>query len=100
MKNKIILTAFALALSGSAWAKLPAPPPADPVKAAEAKAKQDEAAAKDKALLAAAEDRVAARYIKEQKAKGKDVKPQMAAAAPAVAAKPAAAAKPAQPAKK
>lgn len=87
MKNKIILAAFALSLSGAGWAKLPPPPPADPVKVAEAKAKADESAAKGKAMLAAVEDRVAARYIKEQKAKGKDVKPQMAAASPAAAAK-------------
>lgn len=92
MKTKIILAGLVLALSGSVWAKLPAPPPADPVKVAEAKTKADEAAAKEKALLTTAEDRVAARYIKEQKAKGKDVKPQLAAAAPA--------AKSAQPAKK
>ena len=87
MKNKIILAAIALSFSGAAWAKLPPPPPADPVKLAEAKAKADESAAKDKALLASAEDRVTARYIKEQKARGKEVKPQMAAASPAAAAK-------------
>ncbi len=100
MKTKIILAAFALALSSPVWAKLPPAPPVDPAKAAEAKAKADEAAAKTKAQQAAAEDRVAARYIKEQKAKGKDVKPQMAAAVPVAAAKPAVAAKTAQPAKK
>jgi hypothetical protein len=92
MRIRFVLGTLALVLSSAVWAKLPPPPPVDPVKAAEAKAKQDETAAKDKALLATAEDRVAARYIKEQKAKGKDVKPQMAATAPA--------GKAAQPAKK
>ena len=88
MKTKLILAAFALSFGSTVWAKLPPPAtPPDPVKVAEAKAKADEAAAKDKALLATAEDRVAARYIKEQKAKGKEVKPQMAAASPAASAK-------------
>lgn len=98
MKIKLVLAGFALVFCGSVMAKLPAAPPADPLKVAEAKAKADEAAAKEKALQAAAEDRVAARYIKEQKAKGKEVKPQMAAATPV--AVPAAAAKPVQPVKK
>jgi hypothetical protein len=94
MKMRIILAGVVLALSGPVAAKLPAPPPVTPEKAAadaEAKAKAD---ATTKAQQAAAEDRVAARYIKEQKAKGKDVKPQMAAAAPVPAVKTA------QPAKK
>jgi hypothetical protein len=77
----IVVCAAMLALSGAAWAKLPTAP-VDPVKA-------DEAAKKDGELLAKAQDRVAGRYIKEQKAKGKNVKPQMTAAAPAKAAKPA-----------
>jgi hypothetical protein len=84
--HSIIVCAAMLALSGAAWAKLP---PADPAKAAEAKAKADEAAKKDAELLTKAQDRVAARYIKEQKAKGKAVKPQMTATAPAAPAKPA-----------
>ena len=95
MKARILAAAVALTMSGAAWAKLPPPPPADPAKAAEAKAKTDEAAAKEKAQLTGAQDRAAARYIKEQKAKGVTVKPTpIAAAAPAAAAaKPAASAK-------
>ena len=100
MKTKIMLAACVFAFSGAVAAKLPAPPPPDPAKVAEAAEAKAKADALGKTQQAAAEDRVAARYIKEQKAKGKDVKPQMAAAAPAAAVKPAAAAKPAQPAKK
>jgi len=52
MKTKLILAAFALTFGSTVWAKLPPPAtPPDPVKVAEAKAKADEAAAKDKALL-------------------------------------------------
>jgi len=94
MKLRILLAGLALALSTAVAAKLPPSPPVDPEKAAaaaEAKTKSDAAV---KVQQAAAEDRVAARYIKEQKAKGKDVKPQMAAASPAATAKSA------QPAKK
>lgn len=86
--HSIVVFAAMLALSGAAWAKLP-PAPVDPAKAAEAKAKADEAAKKDAELLTKAQDRVAARYIREQKAKGKTVKPQMTATAPAAPAKPA-----------
>jgi hypothetical protein len=96
MKTKLIVAGLALAFSGSVWAKLPPPPapiPAKVAEAAEAKAKADAVA---KAQQTAAEDRVVSRYMREQKAKGKDVKPQMAAASPA----PAAAAKPAKPATK
>ena len=87
MKTQIILAGFALAMCGSAWAKLPPPPPADPAKVAEAAEAKAKADAKGREQQAAAEDRVVARYIKEQKAKGKDIKPQMAAASPAAAAK-------------
>lgn len=80
--------ALFLALSlagGTAWAKLP------PL-AEEAKAKAEEAklaaAGKAKAeaeLLGKAQDRVAGRYIKEQKAKGIVVKPTPIAPPPAPA---------------
>jgi len=78
---------------GLAVAKLPpAPPMDDKAKAAaeEKKAKDAAAAEAAKAQQARAEDRVAARYIAEQKAKGKTITPQMgpttvAAAAPAAA---------------
>ena len=88
----IVVTTFGLAV-----AKLPAPAPLDDkAKAAaeEKKAKDAAAAEAAKAAQAKAEDRVAARYIAEQKAKGKTVTPQMGpsavAAATPVAAKGAA----------
>ncbi|MEO8136061.1 MAG: formate dehydrogenase [Betaproteobacteria bacterium] len=64
---------------GVAAAKLPAAPPMDPAKAEEKKAKDAATKATGAAQQAKAEDRVAARYIMEQKAKGKAVTPQMAA---------------------
>ena len=62
---------------GVAVAKLPAAPPMDPAAADAKKAKDAAAAAVGAAQQAKAEDRVAARYITEQKAKGKAVTPQM-----------------------
>ena len=88
-----------VATFGIALAKLPPAPPMDDkakVAAEEKKAKDAAAAEAGKAQQAKAEDRVAARYIAEQKAKGKVVTPQMgptmvvAAAAPAKGAAPAA----------
>jgi len=88
---------------GLALAKLPAPPPmTDAQKAAaeEAKAKAAAAAATAAQQQATAEDRVAARYFQELKAKGKQVPtaqlgpgvpgapPPAAAAAPAPSAAP------------
>jgi len=98
----LVVTTFGIAL-----AKLPPAPPMDE----KAKATAEEKKAKDaataeavKAQQAKAEDRVAARFIAEQKAKGKVVTPQMgptvmAAAAPAKGAAPAAKAAPAAAAK-
>ncbi len=96
----LIAAGLVVATFGLAIAKLPPPPPMDD----KAKAAAEEKKAKDaataetvKALQAKAEDRVAARYIAEQKTKGKAVTPQMAptampaAAAPAKGAAPAAA---------
>ncbi len=92
---------------GIALAKLPPAPPMDE----KAKAVAEEKKAKDaataeavKAQQAKAEDRVAARYIAEQKAKGRVVTPQiaptaMATAAPATGAAPAAKGAPAPAAK-
>jgi hypothetical protein len=71
-------------MSSLAVAKLPPPPPMDEkAKAAaeEKKAKDAAAAAADAAALARAEDRVAARYLAEQRAKGQVVTPQMGKAA-------------------
>lgn len=86
---------------GLANAKLPPPTEEQKAKAEETKAKAAETAKKDAELLGKAQDKVAERYIKEQKAKGIIVKPTPIvpppAAAPAPA--PAAAAAPA-PAKK
>ena len=84
----IVLTTFGLAV-----AKIPPPPPMDDkAKAAaeEKKAKDAAAAEAAKAAQARAEDRVASRYIAEQKAKGKTITPQMgptsvASATPAAA---------------
>lgn len=80
---KAWVTGFAPALLvavtlGVAVAKLPPAPPMDPAKAEEKKAKDAVAAAVGAAQQAKAEDRAAARYIMEQRAKGKAVTPQMA----------------------
>jgi hypothetical protein len=91
---RAILAAGLVVVSfGVAVAKLPpAPPMTDEQKAAAEETKAKDAAAADvaKAQQVKAEDRVAARYIAEQKAKGKTVTPQIAAtpaAAPAPAKK-------------
>ena len=76
-----------------ALAKLPAPPPVDPAKAAEAKQKAAEAAKRARANEEAAMDRVAERYKKE---KGLAV---ATTGKPAPAGKPEAPAKAAVPAK-
>jgi hypothetical protein len=82
----LVVSAFGIAV-----AKLPAPPPlTDAQKAAAEEKKGKDAAAADlaKKQQAQAEDRVAARYIAEQKAKGNVVTPQMPATANAPAAAP------------
>ena len=93
----LVLGAFTLAS-----AKLPAPPPmTDAQKAAAEEKKGKDAAAADlaKKQQAQAEDRVAARYIAEQKAKGNVVTLQIAPAANVPAGQPAKAPEPAQPKK-
>ena len=80
----IVVTTFGLAV-----AKLPPPAPMDDkAKAAAEEKKAKEAAAAEAAKVAQtrAEDRVAARYIAEQKAKGKTITPLMGATAAASAA--------------
>lgn len=72
----------------ASFAKLPAPPPVDPAKAAEAKQKAAEGAKKGAEALAKAQDRAVERYKKE---KGMPV-------AATTATKPAAPVKPAAPA--
>jgi hypothetical protein len=102
----LIAAGIVVATFGIALAKLPAPPPmTDAQKAAAEEKKAKDAAGAEVAKMqqAKAEDRVAARYIAEQKAMGKAVTPQMgptamAAAAPAKGAAPVPAAKAAPPA--
>jgi len=94
----MIAAGLVVAVWGIAVAKLPPPPPmTDEQKAAaEAKkAKDTEAAEAAKAAQARAEDRVAARYLADQKAKGKVVTPQMGPTSTAAAPAKAAAAPPA-----
>ena len=73
----LIAAGVVVASFGLAVAKLP--PLTDEQKAAaEAKKEKDaEVAKKDAADLAKAQDRVAARYVADQRAKGKTVTPQM-----------------------
>jgi hypothetical protein len=82
----LIAAGVVVASFGLAVAKLP--PLTDEQKAAAAakKEKDAEVAAKDAAILAQTQDRVAARYAAEQRAKGKTVTPQMGATAPAAGA--------------
>lgn len=63
---KMIPAVLICGVVGLASAKLPAPPPADPAKAAEAKKKAADAAKKNSELLGKAQDRVADRYKKQK----------------------------------
>ena len=97
--NKLIRIAAAavcMSVAGVALGKLPPPSDEAKAKAEDAKTKAADAAKKDAELLAKAQDRVAERTIKEQKAKGVILKPTPVVVAAAPAA-PAAAA-PAKPA--
>jgi hypothetical protein len=85
----LLVAALVIVGFGLAVAKLPpAPPMDDKAKAAaeEKKAKDAASAEAAKQQQARAEDRVAARYIAEQKALGKTVTPQMGPTATSVAA--------------
>jgi membrane protein involved in colicin uptake len=76
----LIAAGLVVGMFGWAVAKLPPPPPMDEkakATAEEKKAKDAATAEAAKAAQARAEDRVAARYIAEQKAKGINVTPQM-----------------------
>ena len=106
MKHSKFALILALTVaSAGAWAKLPPPSEEAKLKAEEAKAKAAETAKLEGELLGKAQDRVAEKYIKEQKAKGIVVKPTPiptpappaapATAAPPVAPETAAAAAPA-----
>ncbi len=104
IERAIMIAVLCVFTTGVVDAKLPTPQLTDEqkAKADEAKAKAAEAAKKDGEMLGKSQDRVADRYIKEQKAKGVVVKPTpiavaaaptpapAAAPAPAVAAQPAA----------
>ena len=75
---KITKIALILALTvttAGAWAKLPAPSEEAVAKAAEAKVKAAETAKVEGEQLGKSQDRVAQKYISEQKAKGVIVKP-------------------------
>ncbi len=65
----VIMTVAMAATAGAVWAKLPAAA-ADPAKAAEAKAKADEAAKKDADLLAKYQDKAVANYRKNKGLRG------------------------------
>jgi len=101
----LLVAGMVIVTFGLAVAKLPpAPPMDDKAKAAaeEKKAKDAAAAEAAKQQQARAEDRVAARYIAEQRALGKTITPQMGPTAQVAAAAPAKAAPakaPAAPAK-
>jgi hypothetical protein len=87
VRSAVLMTA--LLGASIAIAKLPPPPPMDDkAKAAAEEKKAKDAAAADQVKLqqAKAEDRVAAKYIADQKAKGVTVTPQMGPTAPAIAA--------------
>ena len=86
-KKALLIAALCLYTTGAVLAKLPPPSEEQKAKAEEAKAKAGEAAKQDAELLGKSQDRVASRYIQQQKAKGVTVKPTpIAAAAPAPAA--------------
>jgi len=63
---KLVPTLLLCCAVGVAYAKLPPPPPMDPVKAEEAKKKAADAAMKEAEELGKAQDRVAERYKKEK----------------------------------
>ncbi len=63
---KLIPAVLACCMVGLASAKLPAPPPADPEKAAAAKQKAADAAKKEAGLLGKAQDHAVDRYKKQK----------------------------------
>jgi len=91
-RKALVIAALCLLGTGAVYAKLPVAPMTDEqkAKADDAKAKAADAAKKEGEQLTKAQDRVASRYIQQQKAKGVVVKPTpIAAAAPAAPAAPA-----------
>lgn len=85
-RNRFALLLALLVATSAAWAKLPPPSEEAKIKAEEAKLKAAETAKAEAELLGKAQDRVAAKYIKDQKAKGVVVKPTPIAPPPAPAA--------------
>src|SRR5258707_11766308 len=70
MNFRILMMSVAMAATaGAVWAKLPAAP-ADPAKAAEAKAKADDAAQKDADLLGKYQEKAVANYRKNKGIRG------------------------------
>ena len=65
----LIMSVAMAATAGAVWAKLPAAP-ADPAKAAEAKAKADETAKKDAELLGKYQDKAVTNYRKNKGIRG------------------------------
>ncbi len=64
--NQLLIAVAFFIASGAAWAKLPAAPAADPMKAEEAKKKAAETAKIEAELLAKYQDRAVAHYKKTQ----------------------------------
>lgn len=71
---KMIPAVLVCCVVGMASAKLPPPPPVDPVKAEEAKQKAADATKKEGESLAKAQDRVADHYKKQSKTTTKTAK--------------------------
>lgn len=101
MKKMLIAAMVVAGFASTALAKLPAPPAPTPeaqAKAEEAKLRTAHGARREAFQLCTSMQRVADRYLKEMKAKGKEIRPsetaacqdpgpfQAAAAAPAAAA--------------
>ena len=66
----LIMTLAMAATAGAVWAKLPPAPPADPVKAADAKKVADDAAKKEADLVGKAQDKAVSSYRKNKGIKG------------------------------
>ena len=96
-KKTLALVALCLFTAGFVFAKLPPLTEEQKAKAEETKAIAAAVAKKDAESLAKAQDRVASRYLQEQKAKGVSVKPAPITAAPASEAAEAASVAPAAP---
>ena len=89
-RKALALVATCLLTAGAALAKLPALNDEQKAKAEEGKTKAADAAKKEAELLTKSQDRLAAYYIKAQKAKGVTVKPTAIAPPAAAPAPPAA----------